>query len=548
MDLLRFLLRESRATVAFAILVGLLSGAGNSGLMIFINSRLIHGHPVGSSLAWGFAGLCLAVIVTRTTSNLLLLRLGERSVRGLRLRLSHRILAAPLRHLEELGPHRLLATLTGDIPAITNAVILLPEISISASIVAGCLAYLGWLSLPAFGITLVFIMAGAGGYHLAIRSALRHFKLAREQNDELLSHFRSLTEGTKELKIHRERRQSFLSVVLGSTVERVYDAGVRGGSLYALAESWGHLMIFVLLGLLAFLLPFLTRIDDRTLTGYTFCLLYIVLPLQVVLNSLPIFGRAQVALGRIRQMDLDLDAQPADEGNAPMGKGPSWHRLELIDVSHSSRREGVEGHFTVGPLGLELAPGEILFLVGGNGSGKTTLAKILAGLYAPKSGEIRLDGEPVSAANVDAYRQYFSAIFSDFYLFPSLLGIEPARRAEAGTYLAQLQLSHKVVVEENGFLSTTELSQGQRKRLALLTAYLENRPIYLFDEWAADQDPVFREIFYRQILPSLKARGKAVIVISHDDRYYDIGDRLIKLDYGRIVFDGAPHLLIESVA
>jgi putative ATP-binding cassette transporter len=548
MNLLRFLLRESRAIAAFAILVGLLSGAGSSGLMVFINSRLIHGRPAGASLAWAFAGLCLAATLTRVTSNLLLLRLGERSVRGLRLQLSRQILAAPLRHLEELGPHRLLATLTGDVPTITNAVTLLPEISISISIVVGCLAYLGWLSLPAFGVTLAFMVVAAGGYHLTILNAQRHFMRAREQNDDLFSHFRAMTEGTKELKIHRERRQSFLSDVLEPTVDRVYDAGVRGGSVYTLADSWGHLMIFALLGLLAFLLPLLTRIDDSTLTGYTFCLLYIVMPMQSILTIMPTFGRARVALRRIRQMDLDLEAQPADHGNAPIGKGPRWHRLELIDVFHTYRREGEDGHFTVGPLSLELVPGEILFLVGGNGSGKTTLAKILAGLYAPQSGEIRLDGEPVSAANADAYRQYFSAIFSDFHLFPSLLGIEPAQRAEAGAYLAQLQLSHKVVVGEDGFLSTTELSQGQRKRLALLTAYLENRPIYLFDEWAADQDPFFREVFYRQILPSLKARGKAVIVISHDDQYYDAGDRLIRLDYGQVAHDGAPQLLVNSVA
>src|SRR5436190_3456039 len=123
MSLLRFMLRESRLTVAFAILVGLLSGIGNTGLMVFINSRLTHGHLGVASLAWGFAALCLVVTATRAVSNLLLLRLGERTVRGLRLRLSQQILAAPLRHLEDLGPHRLLSTLTGDVPTITNAVI-----------------------------------------------------------------------------------------------------------------------------------------------------------------------------------------------------------------------------------------------------------------------------------------------------------------------------------------------------------------------------------------------------------------------------------------
>jgi putative pyoverdin transport system ATP-binding/permease protein len=173
--------------------------------------------------------------------------------------------------------------------------------------------------------------------------------------------------------------------------------------------------------------------------------------------------------------------------------------------------------------------------VGGNGSGKSTLAKLITGLYLPDSGKICLDGTPITNQNRETYRQLFSTVFSDFYLFERLLGI-PFENLDirARTYLEELQLSHKVQVKD-GSLSTTELSQGQRKRLALLTAYLDDRPIYLFDEWAADQDPFFREVFYQQILPELKKRDKAVLVISHDDRYFHLCDRLIKLDYGQIV-------------
>ena len=95
-----------------------------------------------------------------------------------------------------------------------------------------------------------------------------------------------------------------------------------------------------------------------------------------------------------------------------------------------------------------------------------------------------------------------------------------------------LQLDHKVRIEDGAF-STIHLSQGQRKRLALLTSYLEDRPIYVFDEWSADQEPMFREIFYRHLLPGLRAKLKTVVVITHDDRYFDAADRIIELDYGR---------------
>src|SRR6185295_216726 len=159
---------------------------------------------------------------------------------------------------------------------------------------------------------------------------------------------------------------------------------------------------------------------------------------------------------------------------------------------------------------------------------------VISGLYSPEAGEIRLDGRPVTEETLDSYRQLFSMVFSDFCLFESLLGLEGADLdRQAHRYLVKLQLDRKVSVTD-GVLSTLALSQGQRKRLALLTAYLEDRPIYVFDEWAADQDPVFKEIFYHQLLPELRSRGKTVLVISHDDRYFDVADRLIRLEEGRL--------------
>jgi putative pyoverdin transport system ATP-binding/permease protein len=196
-----------------------------------------------------------------------------------------------------------------------------------------------------------------------------------------------------------------------------------------------------------------------------------------------------------------------------------------------------EKGFMLGPISLSLQPGELLFIIGGNGSGKSTLAKLITGLYAPQSGEIQLNGKSVNQDNVEWYRQHFSAVFSDFYLFDSYLGFDrDTLDREVEDYLKQLQLSHKVSVKD-GVLSTTNLSQGQRKRLALLETYLEDRPIYIFDEWASDQEPRFRELFYKQMLPGLKERNKIVIVITHDDRYFHLADHVIKLDYGKIEFD-----------
>ena len=211
--------------------------------------------------------------------------------------------------------------------------------------------------------------------------------------------------------------------------------------------------------------------------------------------------------------------------------------IRLHEVAFRYASEDGSEFFSVGPLTLTLPPGRIVFIVGGNGSGKSTFAKILTGLYPPSSGTISVGDRIVQDSDRDDYRQRFAAVFADFHLFETLLGIEDTNvDSAAAELLERLQLSHKVSVTGGAF-STLDLSTGQRKRLALLTAYLEDRPFYLFDEWAADQDPTFKHIFYFNILLDLRSRGKTVFVITHDDRYFHVADRIIKLDFGNVVSD-----------
>jgi putative ATP-binding cassette transporter len=236
-------------------------------------------------------------------------------------------------------------------------------------------------------------------------------------------------------------------------------------------------------------------------------------------------------------LSLAADGIVADSATSPATELP-WGRLDLVGVSHTYTHELDGSNFTLGPIDLTLYPGELIFLIGDNGSGKTTLVKLLTSLYLPEAGEIRMDGTPINGNNRESYREHFSVLFSDFFLFDRLIGLDgPDLDRRATDFLVRLYLDHKVTIED-GMLSNIELSAGQRRRLALLTAYLEDRSIYIFDEWAAGQDPRFKDIFYLQILPELKARGKGVLIISHDDRYYHIADRIIKLDDGRIQYDG----------
>lgn len=540
--LLSFLLRlskgipHSRLRIVLIAVAGIISGLANTAMIALVTQILTKQESRTALFTGLFIALCVILPCFRFVSQMLLIDLTQKSLLEFRLRLSRNILAAPLRHLETVGPHRLLATLTTDINVIVDSLSAIPLLVVHLAVVVSCLAYLGWLDWVVLLQIAGFIVIGVVSYQIPVVRALRHFTRARELYDVMVRHVRALTDGSKELKMHEKRRQAFLGQLEGAAT--TFQRENRSGFLvFTAAASWGQALYFVVLGLLVLLLPQIQPMDSRTLIGFTVVLTQMMVPLEVLMNALPTLGRAMASVRTVEEMGFSLEAEITEKKKAAIAPSTAWGRLEMVGVTHSYRRENEEESFLIGPVDLSFEPGELVFLVGGNGSGKTTLAKLLLGLYAPEGGEIRFGGRTVTDDTRGEYREHFSVVFSDFFVFESLLGLEAsALDDEARRYLQKLHLQQKVQVKD-GELSTTELSQGQRKRLALLTAYLEDRPIYLFDEWAADQDPVFKEIFYLELLPELRSRGKTVFVISHDDHYFRVADRILKLDYGKIEAD-----------
>jgi putative ATP-binding cassette transporter len=540
MNLIRFFLRGSRAMMLCTFGAALLSGAANAGLIAVVNTALGHaGHPTRMMIL-AFAALGLGRLLTNFFAQVTLAHFSQRSSAELRRDLVGKILAVPLRQLEEIGAPRLMVALTEDVMTLTEAMLAIPTFAVNVAILVGGALYLGYLSPIVLGAMCVFIVIGAVAYRVLIRAGFRHLYAARDEQDRLFKHFRALTEGIKELKLHRERRGVFFTDNIQGCTERYKRHAVGAEMRFIFAHNWSHLLFFTLVGLILFLLPNIRNVSPQALTGYVVATLYLMGPLSGVLSSLSLFGRANAALRKIDELGITLTQRAGD--NCPLSLPPAankFDKLELVGVSHSYHREREDDHFTLGPINLSFRPGEIVFLVGGNGSGKSSLAKVITGLYPPETGTIRLNGRTVTEQNRDDYRQCFSAVFADFYLFDNLLSHSGRDLdVQAREYLNLLHLDHKVKVVD-GMLSTTQLSSGQRKRLALLNAYLEDRPFYLFDEWASDQDPLFKELFYTQLLPELKARNKTILAITHDDKYFHLADRIIKLDYGQIVSDGA---------
>jgi putative pyoverdin transport system ATP-binding/permease protein len=537
MNLLRVLLRMSPALVALALVASALSGLSQAGLLVVINQGL-NVEADREALVPRFLALMLLLPVLRVGSAYVVGQLGQRAGLHLRMRLAGQILRAPLRRIEEAGAPRLFATLSQDTASIVGALTTLPALLSSAAIVAGGLAYMIWLSWEMFLVFLVVLVIGVVSYYVPFRAAARMQERSRELVDRLWEHFRALTEGVKEMKLHGPRQGAYMGE-LEETGVRLRTLRVRAGVIFDAAGSWAQVMIFAVIGTMIFLVP-TGAVEMATLTGYVLVVLYIVGPIEFMMASSGIFNQATIAVGKVEDLGLSLEAETPPRSPAqPLPSGRDWNALELRGVTHAYRGERGET-FQMGPLDLRIEQGEVLFIVGGNGSGKTTLVKVLTGLYPPEAGEVRFAGTEVTDGNRDEYLNRFSVVFSEFFLFATLLGISTAEDldAEAERYVKKLELDGKVTIEEGRF-STTDLSRGQRKRLALLTACLEDREIYVFDEWAADQDPHFKRVFYRELVPELRARGKTVVIVSHDDHFFDVADRIIKLDSGQLDDDAA---------
>ncbi|ODT84212.1 MAG: peptide ABC transporter [Nitrosomonadales bacterium SCN 54-20] len=537
--MLKYLISQSRVLLAGASLVTVFHGACSVFLIAQINSALTATEGERGTLALVFIATAVAVMLSYVSAAILFERLGQQAHAELRSFVARKVLAADYRNLETVGAARIQSALAEHCTHVAEFFVSFPVILMNAVIVAGCLLYMAWLSWQVFLLAILVVGLGSVGYHLAHLRAIRHLNIASEEQDRLFSYFRSLTDGAKELRLNNRKRKAFYEEVLSGSIETVRRERTFGMSVFVASGGWAQFLLYAFIGMVLFAL--VSEGPDRALvmTGYALVFVYMVGPLEALLLNIPRANLAKVSAERIEEITRTMTTLESETDNSSF---PSLQSLALRGVLHRYYHEQSDELFTLGPVDLDFRPGEIIFLVGGNGSGKTTLAKVLVGLYPPEEGQIIFNGKGVDETNRDRYRQLFSTVFSDFHLFDRLL--ETGRvdlDNEGNRLLAKLHLQNKVKVQ-NGAFTTLALSQGQRKRLALVVAYLENRPFFIFDEWAADQDPVFKEVFYRELLPELRAMGKAVLVISHDDRYFHLADRLIRMESGCLTFNGRPSL------
>ncbi|HEX3045781.1 MAG TPA: cyclic peptide export ABC transporter [Bacillota bacterium] len=508
-----------------------ISGFGNAFIIFVINETLNRGSKFELGLFLYFwLGLILYIFGQKLVRTRLV-RLTNQIVYQKRAELITKLLNTSYQRLEQYEEGSVQTVLNNDTETVSGFANMLISGVTSLITLVCCFIYLGILNIYGLLISIPVITIAAGLFYLVSQSADRLWEQTRDIQNIFFKFINDLIDGFKELILHQSKRDEFKKDMLDSC--DTYRVKRTAGAIqFANVYVAGELLFTIVIGAVAFAFPVIfTGIQSHSIRSYIFIFLYMTGPVNTLLDIIPNLVQVKISWNRINQFLSKLSTEESGKPSKPAPSLPEKIRITLHRVEYHYQNDPETG-FTVGPVDLELNSGEIIFITGGNGSGKSTLAKLLTGIYTPDAGEILINNTKVESQDLG---EFYTAIFSDFYLFEKLYGVKCQEKQNAiESYLKLMRIHDKVTITQGKF-STIKLSSGQRKRLALLQSFLEDKPVYLFDEWAADQDPEFRQFFYESLLPQLKKNGKLVIAITHDDRYFHLANQVIKMELGKII-------------
>ena len=441
--------------------------------------------------------------------------------------------------MDQVGRGELISMLTQETNHLSDTFPILVDCFQQTVLLLVSLVYLAYLSKTAFLVFAATVLVGIVWYLRIDKNFRSTLQDAAARQAQLLDAIGDIIQGSKELRLNSRKS----AAVIGAYRNLSQSAGAL---LAAAGEHWtavialGFVVTYFILGVVVFVLPSYDGLGaGTTLFQLIPIVLFCLSPLSRIVEQSAMFVQADVELQSIfaveRQLEAGDFASPA-EARALARTFDHFTTIAYTGMTFSFRDAAGGPMFTSGPWDLTLRRGETLFLVGGNGSGKSTVLRLIVGLYRPDTGRVAVDGVVVEGRAMAGLREQFSAIFGDFHLFDRLYGLEHVDPQEVTRLIDAMWLTGKVRFEDGRF-TDLNLSTGQRKRLALIAALLEDRPIYAFDEWSAEQDASFREEFYTRILPSLKASGKTVVAVTHDERFWHLADRVIRFDLGTVAWE-----------
>lgn len=535
MILKRFILRH-RMLVASAVALSAASALSTMALLSHINAMATHGVRTGDpGPLWVGAGWLVAVLATGAASQFILARLGGDLVAQLRIDLSRRFIDLEYETLAN-EKHTIFGSLIEDVASIAPLVLVAPLLAYNVLLVVLYVSYLASVSPPLLAILAGFLSVTVVASMALERFLRRRFDALRDANERVFEYFRYLSEGKKELALNAARAKHVADELIRPAIGRSRRLMVQVHTGLGFNEAWTSTVIYASVFVIVYIGYASLALPQTTIMRFVIGALFLSGPVAFIVSAARQVGVGTASLRHLQRVGLDLDGDGSSSRSAVQGQGAAWRRIALRGVTYAYAGDE-DGRVALGPIDLDIQRGELLFIVGGNGSGKSTLLLLLASLLTPRTGELLVDDVPLGR-DTQPHRQRFTGVFGDFFLFPHVLDASgrPLSDERIRTLLTSLGLGSLVQVEQ-GELSKLTLSTGQRKRLALLQCYAEDRDIFFFDEWAADQDTHFRDYFYRTLLPDLKAQGKTVVAITHDDRYFALADRVVKLESGRVVSD-----------
>ncbi len=451
----------------------------------------------------------------------------------LRTALLRRTLAADGLEMTDLGGHHVGLMLTRTFDVILEAA---PAIVVCAHCVVEIVFGLIYLfaesplsvafALPLLGVGAAIIVVT--GLRLnALRAKLQ------EMNTQLEDHSRMIVSGLRESRINSWRAFRVYEE-FAEKARMIRNQRAAANDMFIMNFASAELVYFAIGGAMVFVVPLLMTILQIDLIFAANAASFMAYPtLLIALFSLSLVDASEAA----REI-VDMEARlPEGEWQvtAPVAETvpATFSRLTLTNACFHYPPHDNNMPFSVGPVDLHIDSGEIVFITGINGTGKSTLLHMMLALYPLSTGSISIDGTVITQENLQWYYRLFSVVFPDYHLTEQIVGVDKVDGDLASELLDLFEIQDKVSIV-NGRFSTISLSHGQRKRLALIAALLEKRPVIVLDEWAADQAPAFRWTFYKRILPWIKTRGGTVIAITHDDAYFDAADVQIKIEMGRI--------------
>lgn len=511
------------------ILMSIISGFANMLIIVFITSS------IGNDSQWGYllfyySLTCLLYIFGRRFVQTSLVKITRTVVSTLQTRIIEKLFSSRYQHFEKMDKGKIYTVLNDNVNTVGESTNMLVMLITSTFTAIGAFAYLATIAFWATVLTILLVITVTAIFYVVSKTTNKYYERAWNLRNQFMNHINGLVDGFKEISLHRNKKLEYKADV-DDTVMSYKESMITANVRFINASMIGESLLVLLLGTVVFAIPkIFPAVYSSTIMSFVIILLYLMKPINELLSSVPVMMQLKIAWGRIQDFLKDIPAT-IDLREAVPQLESTVKNIKIRGVRFKHKGKTDRELFEIGPIDLEVKAGEVLFIIGGNGSGKTTFAKLITGLYVPDEGEILINNRLVSGAVLS---EYFSAVFSPAYLFQKLYNLDIELKAgDIERYLKILELDSKVEIAENKY-STIALSSGQRKRLALLQCFLEDSPIYLFDEWAADQDPAYRSFFYRVLLPEMQKKGKIIIAITHDDNYFDVATRIFKMKNGRL--------------